>query len=64
MRKKTKIKIPGYIKQQDYKLYVAFCIEHIKETDTPDDIERMWKAFKKSLKNTAKEIIKRTKDLQ
>lgn len=63
MRKKTKIKVPSYIKPQDYKLYVAFCMEHIKETDTPDDIERMWKAFKKSLKNAVKGIIERTKDL-
>ena len=64
MRIKNKIKVPGYIKPQDYKLYVTFCMEHVKESDTPEDIERMWKTFKKSLRDAAKEIVSRAKELQ
>lgn len=57
------IKVPHTIKKSDVKLYLAFCMEHVKETDTPDDIEKMWKQFKKSIKNAAKSVIERSKEL-
>ena len=64
MREKIKIKVPRHIKPQDYKLYVTFCMEHVKENDTPESIEKMWKGFKKSLRDAAKGIVARAKELQ
>lgn len=59
-KKLTKIKVPPTVKKSDLKLYLSFCMEHVKETDTPDKIEKMWKIFKNSLKNAIKGIIKRS----
>lgn len=63
MRKQTKIKVPPTVKKSDLKLYLSFCMEHVKETDTPEDINRMWKKFKKSLRETAREIVNRANEL-
>ena len=63
MRIQNKIKVPHNIKPKDYKLYVSFCMEHVKETDTAEDVERMWKKFKKSLRDAAKEIVSRANEL-
>jgi len=59
----TKIKVPHAVKKSDLKLYLSFCMEHVKETDTPEDINRMWKKFKKSLREAAREIVNRTNEL-
>jgi len=64
MRIQNKIKVPHNIKPKDYKLYVSFCMEHVKETDTAEDVERMWKSFKKSLRDAVKGIVVRSKELQ
>lgn len=55
-KKLTKIKVPRTIKDSDLKLYLSFCMGHVKETDTPEKIEKMWKEFKKSLKDAVKSI--------
>ena len=62
-KKLTKIRVPRTIKKSDLKLYLSFCMEHVKETDTPEDIDRMWKKFKKSLRDAAKEIVSRANEL-
>lgn len=59
----TKIKVPPAVKKSDLKLYLSFCMEHVKETDTPEDINRMWKKFKKSLREAAREIVNRANEL-
>ena len=68
MRKQTKrlnrIKVPRTVKKEDLKLYISFCAEHVKETDSPEKIEMMWKTFKKSLREAVKGIIARSKELQ
>lgn len=64
MRPKLKIKVPGYIKPQDYKLYVSFCMEQIEKGATPEEIDKSWRTFKKSLKDAVKGIVKRAKELQ
>lgn len=63
-KKLTKIKVPRTVKKSDLKLYLSFCMEHVKETDTEEEIERRWKLFKKSLRDAVKGIISRTKELQ
>lgn len=59
----TKIKVPPAVQKSDLKLYLSFCMEHVKETDTPEDINRMWKKFKKSLREAAREIVNRANEL-
>ena len=63
-KKLTRIKVPRTVKKSDLKLYLSFCMEHVNETDTEEEIERRWKLFKKSLRDAVKGIISRTKELQ
>lgn len=63
MRKKTKVWVPRSVKKEDLKLYLSFYYEYIKEADTHEDIEKRWKKFRQSLRNAAKEIVKRAKEL-
>lgn len=64
MRKKTKVWVPHSVKKEDLKLYLSFHYEHIKETDTHEEIEKRWKKFRQSLRDAVKGIVKRAKELQ
>ena len=57
------IKVPHTVKKSDVKLYLSFCMEHVKETDTPEDIEKMWKEFKKSLRDAVKSVTEKAKEM-